>query len=99
MFHPSANRISGFFEISALFISLAQSGGAQYKGGYLRIEEAGNKVGGFGRKSAGWREKREQRWCVVRESYLVVLHEPGEVRLQMRRLEFVHPIITPYSSL
>ncbi|KAG5220916.1 Phospholipase [Salix suchowensis] len=45
MFHPSANRISGFFEISALFISLAQSGGAQYKGGYLRIEETGNKVG------------------------------------------------------
>ncbi|KAF4577108.1 Phospholipase D1 [Pleurotus pulmonarius] len=79
MFHPSANRLSGFFEISALFISLAQSGGAQYKGGYLRIEEAGNKVGGFGRKSAGWREKREQRWCVVRESYLVVLHEPGEL--------------------
>ncbi|KAJ8519021.1 hypothetical protein ONZ45_g3982 [Pleurotus djamor] len=80
MFHPSSNRLSGFFEISALFISLAQSGGAQHKAGYLRIEDAGNKAGGgFGRKSVGWREKREQRWCAVRESYLVILQEPGEL--------------------
>lgn len=32
----------------------------------------------FGRKSAGFRERREQRWCAVRESYVVALVEPGE---------------------
>lgn len=78
MFHPSSNRLAGFLEISALSIALAQSGGAQYKAGYMRIEANGGG-GGFGRKSLGWREKKMQRWCAVRESYLVVLEEPGEV--------------------
>jgi len=79
MFHPSANRLAGFLEISALSIGLAQSGGAQYKAGYLRILSTGSNSGGFGRKSASWKEKNEQRWCAVRESYLVVMEEPGEV--------------------
>jgi phospholipase D1/2 len=81
MFHPSANRLAGFLEISALSIALAQSGGAQYKAGFLRIQDVANNGGGFGRKSTAWREKRKSRWCAVRESYLVVLEEPGEVRL------------------
>ncbi|KAF8895434.1 hypothetical protein BD779DRAFT_1619102 [Infundibulicybe gibba] len=80
MFHPSSNRLSGFLEISALFISLAQTGGAQYKAGFLQIE-AEKGGGGFGRKSAGWREKKEARWCVVRESYVAVLEEPGELAI------------------
>jgi phospholipase D1/2 len=80
MFHPTANRLAAFLEISALSISLAPTGGCQAKAGYLRIDAAGNKGGGFGRKSAGWAEKKEHRWCAVRESYLVVLDQPGEVR-------------------
>jgi len=79
MFHPSSNRLAGFLEISALSMSLAPSGGAQYKAGFLRIEASGNGGGGFGRKAATWREKNESRWCCVRESYLVALNEPGEV--------------------
>lgn len=79
MFHPSSNRLAGFLEISALSIALAQSGGAQYKAGFLRIVSKGDGGGGFGRKSATWREKKEQRWCAIRESYLVVVEEPGEV--------------------
>lgn len=79
MFHPSANRLAGFLEISALSISLAQTGGHQAKAGFLRIEAAGHKGGGFGRKSAGWADKKRSRWCAVTESYLVVLDEPGEV--------------------
>ena len=75
MFHPSSNRLAGFLEISALFITLAQSGGAQSKAGYLRIVSC---AGGFGRKSANWKAKKEA-WCAVRESYLVILEEPGEV--------------------
>ncbi|KAG2151353.1 phospholipase D [Suillus clintonianus] len=78
MFHPTSNRIAGFLEISALFITLAQSGGAQYKAGYLRISTEGNGPE-FGRKSARWRERKEARWCAVRESYIVVVEDPGEI--------------------
>jgi phospholipase D1/2 len=79
MFHPSSNRLAGFLEMSALSISLAQSGGSQSKAGYLQIEAAGSKGGGFGRKSASWKEKKKSRWCAVRESYLVAMEESGEV--------------------
>ena len=75
MFHPSSNRLAGFLEISALSITLAQSGGAQSKAGYLRIVSS---AGAFGRKSASWKTTKEA-WCAVRESYLVVVEEPGEV--------------------
>lgn len=77
MFHPSLNRLAGFLEISALSIALAQTGGAQYKAGYLHIESVDSK--GFGRKSANWGTKKTSKWCAVRESYLVALEEPGEV--------------------
>ncbi|KAF5339011.1 hypothetical protein D9611_008713 [Ephemerocybe angulata] len=33
----------------------------------------------FGRKSSSHSQRREQRWCAVRESYLVALVEPGEL--------------------
>lgn len=75
MFHPSSNRLAGFLEISTLFITLAQCGGMQAKAGYLRIVSTS---GGFGRKSASRKAKKEA-WCAVRESYLVVVEEPGEV--------------------
>lgn len=75
MFHPSSNRLAGFLELSALFIALAQSGGAQSKAGYLRIVST---EGGFGRKSANLKAQKGV-WCAVRESYLVALREPGEV--------------------
>lgn len=80
MFHPETNRLAGFLEISALSIALAQSGGAQYKAGYLQIESSSSR-GGFGRKGASYREKKETRWCAVRESYLVALEEPGELNV------------------
>lgn len=78
MFHPSSNRLSGFLEVSALFISLAQSGGIQYKAGYLRFETSGSTPGP-GRKATSRRDRKQFRWCAVRESCLVVLEEPGEV--------------------
>ncbi|PPR05355.1 hypothetical protein CVT24_007969 [Panaeolus cyanescens] len=78
MFHPSSNRLATFLEMSALFISLAQSGGIQHKAGYLRIESSGGSNSAFGRRSVGWRAKREARWCAVRESYLVVMEEPAK---------------------
>ncbi|KAI0771162.1 phospholipase D [Trametes elegans] len=78
MFHPAANRLAGFLEFGALTIALAQSGGAQYKAGFLRLEAVAPK-GAFGRRAAGWREKKKQRWCAVRESYLVAMDEMGEL--------------------
>lgn len=79
MFHHSANRVAAFLEVSALSISLAQTAGAQYKAGWLRIEVVGGKGGGFGRRSTTWRDKRRVKWAAVRESYMVVLEDPGEV--------------------
>ncbi|KIK69659.1 hypothetical protein GYMLUDRAFT_992337 [Collybiopsis luxurians FD-317 M1] len=79
MFHPASNRLCGFLELSAISITHAQTGGAQYKGGYLQIEAANGKTGGLGRKGTSWKAKKEQHWCVVRESYLVVMSEPGEL--------------------
>ncbi|KIY44775.1 phospholipase D [Fistulina hepatica ATCC 64428] len=79
MFHPSSNRLAHFLEISALSIHLAQSGGTQYKAGFLQIEAQGNNGPGFGRRSATWSERRVSRWCAVRESYLVALIESGEL--------------------
>ncbi|KAG7088566.1 hypothetical protein E1B28_012546 [Marasmius oreades] len=81
MFHPTANRLAGFLEVSALSITLAQTGGNQFKAGYLQIEATDSKGGGFGRKGLSWKAKREARWCAVRESYLVVLEEPGELEV------------------
>ncbi|KAJ7505449.1 phospholipase D [Mycena galericulata] len=80
MFHPAANRLAGFLEVSALFINLAHSGGLQLKGGYLQIEST-KTGGGFGRKSATWKERKESRWCAVRDSYIVVVEEPGELAI------------------
>ncbi|KAG6337311.1 hypothetical protein ID866_1773 [Astraeus odoratus] len=77
MFHPSANRLAGFLEISALFIALAPFGGLQYKAGFLRTESAGNGAG-IGRRSTGRSARKELRWCAVRESYLVIVEDPGE---------------------
>ncbi|KAJ7043969.1 phospholipase D [Mycena alexandri] len=80
MFHPAANRLAGFLEVSALFINLANSGGVQLKGGYLQIEST-KTGGGFGRKSASWKERKESRWCCVRDSYIVAVQEPGELAI------------------
>ncbi|KAI9464976.1 phospholipase D [Lactarius psammicola] len=79
MFLPTSNRLAGFLEVSALSIHLANSGGVQYKAGYLRIVSSSNKGSGFGRKSAGRRQKKKQKWCAVRESYLVAVEEAGEL--------------------
>jgi phospholipase D1/2 len=79
MFLPTSNRLAGFLELSALSIRLARSGGAQYKAGYLRIVASGNKGAGFGRKSASRSQKRKQKWCAIRDSYLIAVEEPGEL--------------------
>ena len=79
MFLPTSNRLAGFLEVSALSIHLANSGGVQYKAGYLWIVASSYKGASFGRKSAGRRQKRKQKWCAVRESYLVAVEEAGEL--------------------
>jgi phospholipase D1/2 len=78
MFHPTANRLCKFLEISALSIFLAQSGGSQTKAGLLRIEGISPKSGAWGRKGVSWRERKKTRWAAVRESYLVAVEDPSE---------------------
>lgn len=78
MFEANCNRLLRFLEVSAFFIALARSGGYQLKAGVLKLEPAGSKKE-YGRKSTSWRDRRKGRWCAVRESYLVVMCEAGEV--------------------
>jgi len=77
MFHSIVNRLAAFLEISALSIALAQSGGVQYKAGFLHLEIS--KGVGLGSKSASRNTRDSQKWCSVRESYLVISGEPAEV--------------------
>ncbi|KAF9649936.1 phospholipase D [Thelephora ganbajun] len=77
MFHSTVNRLAGFLEISALSIALAQSGGVQYKAGFLHLEIS--KGVGLGSKSASRKTRQSQKWCAVRESYLVISEELGEL--------------------
>lgn len=77
MFHSTVNRLAAFLEISALSISLAQSGGVQYKAGFLHLETSKGVC--LGSKSASRRTRYSQKWCAVRESYLVICEELGEV--------------------
>ncbi|KAI0036483.1 hypothetical protein K488DRAFT_41109, partial [Vararia minispora EC-137] len=79
MFHSTSNRLCGFLEISALSIHLAPFGGTQYKAGYVQIRASGSKGTSFGRKSAKRKDKYEQKWCAVRDSYLVAVEDPGEL--------------------
>lgn len=81
MFHPTSNRLSRFLEISALSIRLSHSGGSQAKAGVVHIQGVSSAKSAFARKGLGWHEKNKSKWCVIRESYLMVLEDPGEVIL------------------
>ncbi|CAH7667187.1 hypothetical protein PPACK8108_LOCUS1578 [Phakopsora pachyrhizi] len=78
MFVPEANRLCKFLEISALSLALANKGGFQGKQGYLRIMSNGS----FSRrKRTGFhplelKVRREPKWFIVRESYLISVDEP-----------------------
>jgi phospholipase D1/2 len=78
MFEANCNRLLRFLEVSALFIALARSGGHQLKGGVLKLEPAGSKKE-YARKGTSWRDRRKVRWCAVRESFLVIMCDAGEV--------------------
>ncbi|KAI1794831.1 phospholipase D [Ganoderma leucocontextum] len=78
MFHPAVNRLAAFLEIGALSVALAHSGGHQYRAGFLRLEGVAPKPS-YGPRAAGWRERKKQRWCCVRESYLAIMEEMGEL--------------------
>ncbi|KAI6132273.1 phospholipase D [Pisolithus croceorrhizus] len=98
MWHPSANRLTGFLEISALSIALAPAGGMQYKAGFLRIDIARNGPN-IGRRSLDRKARKESRWCAVRDSYIVIVDDPGEpvvwdVFLLDRDFHIIQPV--PY---
>lgn len=82
MFRPEANRLTRFFEISALSIILANSGGVQGKAGLLRVigGETSRKGVSGGFSIIGLTDAAKTRWWNVRESYLVAVDDPAEVR-------------------
>lgn len=93
MFRPEANRLAKFFEISALSISLAKSGGIQGKAGVLRVmgNQASRRKVGRGLNIFGVGQATKPRWWIVRESFLVAVDDPsnvsgGEYQVRMRIL-------------
>lgn len=83
MFVPEANRLCKFLEISALSLALANRGGFQGKQGYLRIMSSGafsrRKRPGF--HPVEWKQRREPKWFIVRESYLISVDEPDQTEV------------------
>jgi len=83
MFVPEANRLCKFLEISALSLALANRGGFQGKQGYLRIMSNG----AFSRRQRTgfhpfkFKGRREPKWFIVRESYLISVDEPDQTEI------------------
>ncbi|MBW0478538.1 hypothetical protein O181_018253 [Austropuccinia psidii MF-1] len=83
MFLPEANRLCKFLEVSAMSLALATRGGFQGKQGYLRIMSNG----AFSRrKRAGFhpfdlKGRRDPKWFIVRESYLISVDEPNTIEI------------------
>lgn len=79
MFRPEANRLCKFLEVSALSIALATRGGFQGKQGYLRVMSSNaSRRAKSGFHPIDWKERREPKWFIVRESYLVSVDEPDQ---------------------
>ncbi|CAD6983616.1 unnamed protein product [Tilletia controversa] len=84
LFRPEANRIMRFFEMSALGVSLASRGGIQGKQGYLRIMSSNTSRKSQHNKlftKLNIMERREPRWCIVRESYIVMVEQPDSLQV------------------
>ena len=84
MFRPESNRLARFFELSALSVSMAKSGGVQGKAGLLRViggESSRKSVmnSNFGMALLGVGQAVKPRWWMVRESYMVAVDDPGSV--------------------
>lgn len=83
MFRPEANRLAKFLEISAASISFAARGGATGKQGYIRLSSPSN----LSRKSQNamlpsfLTPKPEPKWLIIRESYVVVVPDPGSTEI------------------
>jgi phospholipase D1/2 len=80
LFRPESNRLCIFFELSALTVALAPRGGFQGKAGFLKIlsMKAGRRSAHPGLLPSTWRQHREPKWFMVRESYFVSTDGPQE---------------------
>jgi phospholipase D1/2 len=83
MFVPEANRLCKFLEISALSLALANRGGFQGKQGYLRIMSNGafSRRQRTGFHAFKFKGRREPKWFIVRESYLISVDEPDQTEI------------------
>lgn len=82
MLRPESNRLIRFFELSALTLQLAKNpGGTQGKSGFLRVlnTDVSKKSDRPALSLMAWKDKRKERWWVVRESYLIAVEEPDQV--------------------
>lgn len=82
MYRPESNRLIRFLELSALTLQLAVNGGSQGKSGYLRVMSmnVSKKQDRPMLAPVKWIQARRPKWWIVRESYLIAVEEPDQVR-------------------
>lgn len=80
MFRPESNRLCIFFELSALTVALGPRGGFQGKAGFLKIPtmQVSRKSNQPGLKITKWKQHREPKWFIVRESFFVAADSPAD---------------------
>ncbi|KAG8909007.1 Phospholipase D1 [Tulasnella sp. 403] len=93
MLRPEANRLCRFFEISALSVALASRGGIQgtsdddmplKRPDVVTIPKAKRVFSGKGPHALNlpsWMRSHTPQWWIVRESYLVAVDDPAELRI------------------
>lgn len=78
IFRPESNRLCKFFELSALTLALAPTGGFQGKAGFLKMpgSNASRRANQPGLTPASWIANRAPKWFIVRDSYFVATEGP-----------------------
>lgn len=76
---PDANRLCKFLEISALALALAGRPGVQGKQGFLNILSPISRKASHRNMAVRIAARNNQKWCLVRESYLIVAAYPGDL--------------------
>jgi phospholipase D1/2 len=84
MFRPEAARLCWFFELSSLTLSLAPRGGFQSKAGFVKMvgpkaSKRANQPGPSPTSWPLWYHRREPKWFIVKESYIVFTEGPESV--------------------
>lgn len=78
---PDANRLCKFFEISALALALSGRPGVQGKQGFLGVHSPISRKGSHPPVALRFLARKNQHWCMVRESYMIIAEQLGGLKV------------------